>query len=165
MSTFFLNNLNNFEDPRRDVFATKATNSDNMDIGYVGIPSAYDGSESQFNYNASTLEISMVENPMILPILTFSEVCFIKAELAQRGYIDNAQHYYEEGVKAAMELWGVNIPETYFDNPYTAYDGSLERIMLQKYYALYFNGYQQWFEYRRTGFPELPTTTSMLNVE
>lgn len=50
---------------------------------------------------------------MILPILTFSEVCFIKAELAQRGYIDNAQHYYEEGVKAAMELWGVNIPETY----------------------------------------------------
>lgn len=71
MSTFFLNNLNNFEDPRRDVFATKATNSDNMDIGYVGIQSAYDGSESQFNYNASTLEISMVENPMILPIIDF----------------------------------------------------------------------------------------------
>ena len=35
--------------------------------------------------------------------------------------------------------------------------------MLQKYYALYFNDYQQWFEYRRTGFPVLPKTDAMLN--
>ena len=35
--------------------------------------------------------------------------------------------------------------------------------MLQKYYALYFTDYQQWFEYRRTGFPVFPTTTAMLN--
>ncbi|CAM4143938.1 SusD/RagB family nutrient-binding outer membrane lipoprotein [Gillisia limnaea] len=35
--------------------------------------------------------------------------------------------------------------------------------MLQKYYALYFTDYQQWFEYRRTGFPELPKTEAMQN--
>jgi hypothetical protein len=28
---------------------------------------------------------------------------------------------------------------------------------------LYFNDYQQWFEYRRTGLPVLPTTTAMEN--
>lgn len=35
--------------------------------------------------------------------------------------------------------------------------------MLQKYYALYFVDYQQWFETRRTGFPELPKTAAMEN--
>jgi hypothetical protein len=35
--------------------------------------------------------------------------------------------------------------------------------MLQKYYALFFNDYQQWFEYRRTGLPVLPKNAGMLN--
>ncbi len=55
------------------------------------------------------------------------------------------------------------MPADYFTNPKAAYDGTFERIMLQKYYALYFNDYQQWFEYRRTGLPELPKGDAMLN--
>ena len=39
----------------------------------------------------------------------------------------------------------------------------LARIMLQKYYALFFNDYQQWFEYRRTGLPVLPAGPGLLN--
>jgi len=39
----------------------------------------------------------------------------------------------------------------------------LEKILLQKYLGLYFNDYQQWFEYRRTGFPILPKADGMLN--
>ena len=35
--------------------------------------------------------------------------------------------------------------------------------MLQKYLSLFLNDYQQWFEYRRTGLPVLPTTNAMLN--
>ena len=46
--------------------------------------------------------------------------------------------------------------EDYFDNPETAYNGTLERIMTQKYFALYFCDYQQWFEYNRTGLPHIP---------
>ena len=56
-----------------------------------------------------------------------------------------------------------DLPDNYFENPQAAYDGSLERIMLQKYIGLYFNDYQQWFEYRRTGFPVLPKAEGMLN--
>ena len=48
------------------------------------------------------------------------------------------------------------MPEDYFMNPDVAYDGTLERIMLQKYFALYFCDYQQWFEYNRTGLPRIP---------
>lgn len=162
MSTFFLDNLNQWNDPRRPVIATEA-NIEDQNIGYKGIPSAYAGSDSQFEYNASTFQIKQVENPMKIYILPYSEVAFIKAELAQRGYIANAETHYENGVRAAIEQLGSEVPSDYFDNPLTAYDGSLDQIILQKYYALYFVDYQQWFEYRRTGLPELPTTEVMLN--
>lgn len=162
ISSFFLDNLNQWEDPRRPIIATQA-NIEDQTIGYKGIPSAYAGNESQFTYNASTFEIKQVENPMKIYLLPFSEVAFIKAELAQRGYIGNPELHYTNGVKAAMEQLGAELPEGYFDNPLTNYNGSLEQIMIQKYYALYFVDYQQWFEYRRTGFPTLPTTEAMFN--
>lgn len=162
LASFFLDNLNQWEDPRRPLIATQATMGEQT-IGYKGIPSAYAGNESQFTYNASTFEIKQVENPMKIYLLPFSEVAFIKAELAQRGYIGDAELHYENGVKAAMEQLGAALPEAYFENPNTRYNGSLEQILLQKYYALYFVDYQQWFEYRRTGFPKLPTTEAMFN--
>lgn len=160
---FFIENLNEMEDPRRPVIATMATNEDSESLGYKGIPSAYDGPESQFDYNASTFNIEQVENPMSIVILPYSEVEFIKAEVAQRGFISDAEDHYIKGVSAAMEQLGVEVPANYFENELASYDGSLEKIMLQKYYALYFVDYQQWFEYRRTGLPELPTTPAMDN--
>ncbi|HEX8546423.1 MAG TPA: SusD/RagB family nutrient-binding outer membrane lipoprotein, partial [Cytophagaceae bacterium] len=163
MASFFIDNLNTFNDPRRPIISTVATSLSNTPIGFRGIPSAYNGSDSQFPYNASTLMIQQVQNPMKIFILTYAEVEFIKAELAQRGYIAGAQTHYEEGVKAAIQQLGAQVPSNYFSNAAVQYNGSLERIMLQKYYALYFTDYQQWFEYRRTGLPQLPTTTAMLN--
>jgi len=160
---FFIENLNTLEDPRRPIIATIATDLDIEPIGYKGIPSAYDGPESQFTYNASTFNIAQVTNPMKIYILPYSEVEFIKAEVAQRGFIANPEEHYINGVKAAIEQLEAEVPENYFDNEMAVYDGTLERILLQKYYALYFVDYQQWFETRRTGFPELPTTIAMEN--
>ena len=162
MASFFVDNLNTWEDPRRPIIETLAY-KDTLAIGYKGIPSAYSGPESQFNYSASYLDNEQVTNPMEIFLLTYSEVEFIKAEVAQRGFTSDAQEHYENGVKAAIEQIGAETPENYFDNVNTAYDGSLSQIMLQKYYALYFVDYQQWFEYRRTGLPELPTTEAMEN--
>lgn len=89
--------------------------------------------------------------------MTYAEVEFIKAELAQRGIITlDAQQAYESGVRAAIEQWGAEMPEIYFTNPETAYNQSLERIMEQKFFALFFCDYQQWFEYNRTGLPQIP---------
>ncbi len=102
--------------------------------------------------------------PMIVPILTYAEVQFIKAEVAlQAGDDVAAKAAYEKSVKAAIEQWGIDMPADYFDNPAAAFDGTLERIILQKYYALYFVDYQQWFEYRRTGYPVLPKEAGMEN--
>ncbi|WP_417365988.1 SusD/RagB family nutrient-binding outer membrane lipoprotein [Flavobacterium beibuense] len=163
MASFFIDNLNDWNDPRRPLIATTGTDLDNNNIGYIGIPSGYDGPDSQFEYNASTLQILQVTNPMQIFILPYSEVEFIKAEVAQRGFTGDAEEHYNKGVKAAIEQVKATMPEDYFDNTAAQYDGTLEQIMLQKYYALYFVDYQQWFEFRRTGLPELPTTPAMLN--
>lgn len=163
ITSFFVDNLNALEDPRRPVLITEATDADVNPIGYKGIPSAYEGAESQFEYNASTFNIEQVTNPMQIYILPYAEVEFIKAEMAQRGYTDNAEEHYTNGVIAGIEQVGAEVPADYFANAAATYDGSLARIMLQKYFALYFIDYQQWLEYRRTGLPELPKTAAMLN--
>ncbi|KOS05507.1 hypothetical protein AM493_05275 [Flavobacterium akiainvivens] len=165
LASFFVDNLNSTNDPRRPIIGTQATDlgTPPQNIGYVGIPSGYAGPDSQFQYEASTFNITQVTNPMKIFIMSYAEVEFIKAELAQRGYITGADTYYTNGVTAAIQHMGGTVPEGFFDDEDAAYNGTLERIMLQKYYALYFTDYQQWSEYRRTGLPQLPTTTAMQN--
>lgn len=165
MSEFFIDHLNALDDPRRARFSTQARELDGQTIiGYKGIPSGYNSNESAFNFQPSNHNIALVQVPMIGLIMTYSEVEFIKAELALKGHIaSDAKTHYEAGVMAAMEQWGVQIPSNYFTNPSAAFDNTLERLMLQKYLGLYFNDYQQWFEHRRTGYPVLPKTAGMLN--
>lgn len=162
---FFLDSLNAFNDPRRARFATQARSANgSANIGYMGIPSGYGGSETQFNYIPSNVNQALVTAPMIFPVMSYAEVELIRAEIEyQSNNSAAAKAAYERGVKAAIEQWGALMPADYFTNANAAYNGTLSRIMLQKYYALYFCDYQQWFEYRRTGLPVLPKAGGMLN--
>ncbi len=164
-ASFFVDSLNALNDPRRAKWMSQARSLDGVTtIGYKGIPAGYAGNESQFQYLPSNFLVALATAPMTSVIMTYAEVEFIKAELAQRGVTTgDAQSHYEKGVKASVEQWGAVMPADYFTNVSAAYDGTLEKIMLQKYYALFFNDCQQWFEYRRTGFPVLPTNDGMLN--
>lgn len=167
ISQFFTDQLNAMEDPRREKFCTQARNAaGSATIGYKGIPSGFDGSDSQFDYIPSNLNIALVTAPMICPILPYAEVEFIKAEVAHLSDDPtNAQLSYEKGVKAAIEQWGASLPANYFENAEAAYDGTLERIHRQKYFGLYFVDFQQWFEHRRTGYPVLPKGDGMVNEQ
>ncbi|TKC00716.1 SusD/RagB family nutrient-binding outer membrane lipoprotein [Pedobacter cryophilus] len=162
---FFLDNLNAFADPRRAKFNSFSRTLAGASTGtYQGIPSGYSPNDPAPNFQPSNFNVALVTAPMSNIIMTYAEVEFIRAELAQKGLITaDAKTAYERGVKAAIEQWGVTMPTNYFTNTATAYNGTLERIMLQKYYALFFTDYQQWFEYRRTGFPVLPKNAGMLN--
>lgn len=163
---FFLDSLNAMNDPRRAKFASEARSltPPNPTIGYRGIPHGYTGSESQFMYTPSNLLQALVTAPMIVPIFPYSEIEFIKSEMEWRSNNNTASKTaYEKGVKAAIEQWGLVIPVDYFLNLNAAFNGSLERIMLQKYYALLFVDFQQWSEYRRTRFPTLPVGPGMVN--
>ena len=115
-------------------------------------------------------------------VLTYSEVQFILAEAAERGLIPGgsgaAETYYLNGIKDQFNYYASRIPSSYAgsylklaasditaDNNYlqqesVAYTGSSERklqkIRLQKWISLYLVGYEGWFEWRRTGYPDIP---------
>ncbi|MCF8380551.1 MAG: SusD/RagB family nutrient-binding outer membrane lipoprotein [Bacteroidales bacterium] len=98
------------------------------------------------------------ENPVLKQaLLSYSEVCFLRAEAAFRNWTsDNAQEWYEKGVRSSMEFYGVDTTE--IDNFLTnngAFENSLEQIMVQKWVSLYLNGWEAFSDYRRTGFPQL----------
>jgi hypothetical protein len=57
-------------------------------------------------------------------------------------------------VQASFEQWGVAMPADYFSTT-QPYDGTLDRIIEQKWFALFFQGLEAWYDYRRTGLPEL----------
>jgi hypothetical protein len=161
---FFLDSLNAMNDPRRAKFASQAKDLNNNNIGFKGIPHGYAGSENQFQFVPSNLLQALATAPMTVPILPYAEIEFIRAEVEWRANNTTAaKTAFEKGAKAAIEQWGVTIPADYFTNAYAGYNGTLERIMLQKYYALIFVDFQQWFEYRRTGMPVLPVADGMIN--
>jgi hypothetical protein len=92
--------------------------------------------------------------------MTYAEVSFILAEAAQRGWITgSAAAYYEQGIRASMEQWGVTSASAinaFLANPAIVYQGGtagLRQIALQKWIALYTDGVEAWAEWRRTCVP------------
>lgn len=164
LSTFFVDQLLEWNDPRLPFWATKATDKDRKDIGYKGIPSGYAANEGTIDYNPSAPNNNTAIAPMKNIIMTFAEVEFIKAELAFKGIIPgDVESFYNSGITAAMKIWNIDTPSEYFANENVIYNGTLEQIMLQKYFALYFTDNQQWLEFRRTGFPVMPLEPNLYN--
>lgn len=164
LSSFFVDNLLELEDPRLPFWATQAKDLNGNNIGYKGIASGYSTGEGSIGYTPSSPNNNTAIAPMKNIIMTYSELEFIKAELAMNGQIaGDAESIYENAVKAAMQIWNIEIPENYFENEAATFNNTLERIMLQKYYALYFTDNQTWMEFRRTGFPKLPLQPNLFN--
>jgi hypothetical protein len=134
---------------------------------------------SQLNYQ-TTFTVSA---PMIL--MTAAEVWFLKAEAALRGWTGagNSQTDYETGINTSLAQWGVananyindstSVPINYVDpknaannalavstvtikwNTSATKEQQLEKIMTQKWIAMFPEGQEAWTEYRRTGYPKL----------
>lgn len=114
-------------------------------------------------------------------LLTYSEVQFILAEAKERGLITtgDAETYYLNGIndqfnyyQSRLDILNKNIAATdhtfpksgditpdvdYFTQDSVAYIGTTEqklyKIRKQKWFALFYNGYEGWSEWRRTGVP------------
>ena len=104
--------------------------------------------------------------------MNYAEVLFILAEAEYRGLVStskSAQTLYEEAVTASVRQWTGNESWTgghFFEAPSTAaYDGTLKRIMEQKYVADFLVGVEAWCDYRRTGLPEMPVGPAMVNKD
>ncbi len=91
-------------------------------------------------------------------ILSYPEVCFLKAEAALKGWGGDAEESYYDGVEASLQDWGVGDEyEAYSSNDGVAYEGTLEQIIEQKWIASFTVAEEAWMDWRRTGYPDLET--------
>lgn len=162
-SEFFINNMQELGDPRLDTWATEAT------LGvYAGMQSGYPrGTTPEAQ---STLNSGLMSDARLGNIMNFAELQFILSECAIRGYISqDAEDLYNRGVTSSIEMWGKEVPEEYFDNTKVGFlstdsdEDLLKKIHLQKYFALLFTDFQQWYEYRRTKLLDLYPGPGMEN--
>lgn len=95
-------------------------------------------------------------------LMTYAEVCFIKAEAANRGMggltAAQAQGFYEAGITASITQWGGTAAQAaaYIAQPSVAYQGGaagLTQILTQKWISFFTQGQEAWSDWRRTGIP------------
>lgn len=139
---------------------------------YSGIPIAsLAGGGSTWNLNPNPIQggpnvhssalADMYQNAegeyQLARMISYSEVCFILAEAAQKGWSVGAQQeWYEKGVQASFDTWDIAGDfDAYIAEAGVAYDGSLEQIMDQKWIANWTVAHESWCDWRRTGLPAL----------
>ncbi|WP_236969378.1 SusD/RagB family nutrient-binding outer membrane lipoprotein [Membranihabitans marinus] len=85
-----------------------------------------------------------------------SEVYFILAEAAEKGWISGqASEYYATAISRSFSAWGISGSfNGYLDR--APYNG-VESIIEQKWIASWSAAAEAWFDYRRTGLPDLKT--------
>jgi len=152
-SEFILDALASRNDPRLPVWYLQTGGK------YIGVPSAYLRSMDGviFATATSALNTTLQQTPRLGQIMSYAEVEFILAEAALNGWVSgDPATYYNNGIQASMQHWGVSLPADYLAQPNVAFDGQLSTILLQKYLAQFFVGFESWFEFRRTGLPVLP---------
>jgi hypothetical protein len=101
------------------------------------------------------------ENQMFMPVMFYSEVLFLQAEAAMRGWISgDADNLYKAGIKASMDYVGVDAASA---NAYIAgipsltgaNEVSLKQLITQKWIANFPNGMEGWADFRRTDYPDI----------
>ncbi|HEY0611994.1 MAG TPA: SusD/RagB family nutrient-binding outer membrane lipoprotein [Chitinophaga sp.] len=181
IASFFIDHLVTWNDPRIDIPTYGTAGINRWCIApssgaYVGVPSGYAPGENPVKrsyFYSTTSARTLMNEPLTGMIMNYAEVNFILAEAAARGWINkSAETYYNTGAQSSITLWLPNWTESVTDFLADAdiqwlqdatLEEKMEKIHLQKYYALFLTDLQQWFEYRRTGHPVLPQGGGLRN--
>jgi hypothetical protein len=171
MSATFIDTLKSLNDPRLQVFARPVQDPTCGTVplctpvapgGYRGQPNGLEaGAAGAWGTKASRLGTQVFAATQPSYFMTYAEFSFIKAEAAERGWITgSAAQFYYDGIRASMEQWGVSSTAitAYLAQPRIVYQGGaagLAQIGLQKWIALFTQGFEAWSEWRRTGYPNL----------
>ena len=165
MSKTYVDSLTSWADPRLPVFAQVNP----AGTGYQGLPNGLNDGEGTPIVNISRFGAfwrSTAAAPMDL--LTYSEVLFLEAEAAERGWIPGgsaaAATFYTNAITASTQQYGVAPAAitTYLGQAKVGYDaagatlaGHLRQIAYQKWVSLFMQGMESWTEVRRTRIPLL----------
>lgn len=132
------------------------------------------GTYGEKNDFKTSSHITTTLNSTVYPgtLIDFTELQFLLAEAAERGIIPGssaaAKTYYEAGVTASFNDWGVGTaaaaylltPNVIYTNLATTWQ---EKIGTQAWFALYNRGFEAWTSYRRLDFPKLIASTTAKN--
>lgn len=160
ISSTMANKMMDNNDPRLYVYADPVAGTDTI----VGMPYGVDeATAASIPIDSVSAPGQTVRQPTTKGIfLTYSEILFVLAEAAERGWNvggSTAEDLYNEAIRANMEYWGMTEEEadTYLVQPNVAYDpGNFRKsIGEQKWISLYMAGIENWSEWRRLDYPEL----------
>lgn len=171
-SKTFIDQLKNNNDPRLRIYAKLEATGDNNPANQQGLANDakdFPGGDKKVFSDPNTSTVLRLDAPTL--IMSYAEVQYILAEAAVKGWNvgGSAQQYYDNGVKAAMEvltIFGDKVPAV-TPAEYTTYMTAhpfkiagteaqkIEQIITQKWIVLLFNGFEAFSEYRRTGYPVL----------
>src|SRR3989442_12014782 len=169
MSKTFVDSLTSFADPRLPVFAQLNKDTIVANRTYQGLPNGLNDGEGTALLYISRFGAYWRSTPNApMHLLTYSEVQFLEAEAAERGWIPGgsaqAATYYTNATTASLQQYGVDAAAiaTYLGQAKVGYDaaganlaGHMNQIMYQKWVSLFMQGMESWTEVRRTHIPTL----------
>jgi hypothetical protein len=140
-----------------------------QDPHYVGLPVALNAPQL---YNLSPTAEQAARNPHVswvnatfanskgvkVRVMTAAEVNFILAEAsaAYHWNAGDAETNYKAAIKASFDAWGLTSQyNQYVTQPEVAFNGTQKQIITQKWVASFTMALEAWFDWRRTGYPEL----------
>lgn len=146
--------MQEISDPRLPYYYEKSLTE------YTGVKSGFPAGVAGeiFQNGTSYLKYNLHDSPRLGVIMSYDELQFILAEATLKGWINtgtSAKDYYLQGIRSNMEFWGLTPSSTYLNMPGVVFDDTIETIIKQKYLASFFRGLEAWFDYRRTGYPNL----------
>ena len=149
---------------------------------FVSDIEALEGGPVVLEETFSRINYIMLDDDDPYMIMNYAEVEFLQAEALERGIGSGipgtAQEHYEAGVRAAMQMYAgnkVDFPRGYDPSltvsdeevdtylaqyPYGVYKPALEMIGEQMWVSKFFNWWEAWADWRRTGYPQLVPFTS-----
>ncbi len=184
--------MNGYNDPRRDVYYNKSTFG-NLSPAYVGLRRGIaQGAYHPSSQGYSCMKVTVADDMRVLPASEAAFLCAEGALRGWNMRGVDAKTYYEQGIALSFAERGVNgaaaycadavsVPEPYID-PLGMHNGNtastitiawkdaagfdeenLERIITQKWIAIFPNCMEAWSEYRRTGYPRLMPVVANLS--
>ncbi len=133
-----------------------------LENGWNTVPAKADEDHCTINLEGGYIDfIGADDDGMYCPVMFYSEVLFLQAEAALRGWTSgDANALYKAGVQASMDYVGVDPADAqaYIDglpDLTGSNEAKLKQIITQKWLAGFPNGVEAWADFRRTDYPDI----------
>lgn len=149
----FIDTMNNLDDPRLPIYFAPVNGE------FVG--AKYGIVQDFFTHSREGDLLKKPELPFIF--IDYAQVEFLLAEAAERGItgVTDPEAHYNSAINASLSYYGIeaSVINEYLAHPdvnYSTADGTWQKkIGIQKWIALFDQGFEAWTEYRRLDYPQL----------